>query len=311
MNGGKPLTTTTSLPEHDEADERADDRAGGRQGLDGGRFMRRPSSAVALAEVAPDLARRRETTASSRSASDRGRGSSTGMSATTRPGRGDRTTIRSATRIASGMLWVTRTIVVAGALPEAEQLEVEALAGERVERAERLVEEEHLGLERERRASATRCWVPPDSSDGRLSTTPGSSATSSGSSAEALPAALGRPAGELERVGDVVGGRAPRQEARLLEDEADARVRAVDRRAVERDAAPIRRSRPAMTRRSVDLPLPLGPMRATMPPAGTPGRCRRGPAACRRRGAGRDRSTPSSLEVGGRRLIGRPRRAAA
>ena len=36
------------------------------------------------------------------------------------------------------------------ALPEPQELEVEPLAGQRVERAERLVEQEHLGLERER-----------------------------------------------------------------------------------------------------------------------------------------------------------------
>ena len=48
------------------------------------------------------------------------------------------------------MLWVTITIVVAGPLPEPQQLEVEPLAGQRVERAERLVEQQHLGLERER-----------------------------------------------------------------------------------------------------------------------------------------------------------------
>ena len=47
------------------------------------------------------------------------------------------------------MLWVTRTIVVAGALPQPKQLEVEPLPGQRVEGAERLVEQEHLGLERE------------------------------------------------------------------------------------------------------------------------------------------------------------------
>ena len=34
--------------------------------------------------------------------------------------------------------------------PEAEQLEVESFAAQRIERAERLVEQEHRGLERER-----------------------------------------------------------------------------------------------------------------------------------------------------------------
>ena len=45
--------------------------------------------------------------------------------------------------------------------------------------------------------------------------------TSSSSSASRARAPGGRPAGELERVGDVAGGRPPRQEPRLLEDEPD------------------------------------------------------------------------------------------
>ena len=172
---------------------------------------------------------------------DRGRGRSTGRSATTRPGRADRTTIRSATRIASAMLWVTSTIVGRGPLPEAQQLEVEALAGQRVEGAERLVEQQHLGLEGEGPGQGdplarSRRTAPPAG----WRATPGSRATSSARARQPLAPPVGRPAGELERVGDVVGGRAPRQQARLLEDEADARIRAVDRRAVEADVAGVR-----------------------------------------------------------------------
>ena len=48
------------------------------------------------------------------------------------------------------MLWVTITMVGRGALPEPQQLEVEPLAGQRVEGAERLVEQQDLRLERER-----------------------------------------------------------------------------------------------------------------------------------------------------------------
>ena len=66
------------------------------------------------------------------------------------------------------MLWVTMHDGRRRALPEAQELEVEALAGQRIERAERLVEQEHLGLERERPGEARRAGcVPPDSSDGR------------------------------------------------------------------------------------------------------------------------------------------------
>ena len=48
--------------------------------------------------------------------------------------------------------------------------------------------------------------------------------------AEPRVAPLARPAGELERVRDVVGDRPPRQQPRLLEHEPDPRVRAGDRR---------------------------------------------------------------------------------
>ena len=175
----------------------------------------------------------------------RGRGRSTAMSATTRPGRGDRTTTRSATRIASGMLWVTITIVVAGAFPEAQQLQVEPLAGQGVERAERLVEQQDLGLEGQRpgeRHPLARPARQLGRPGGRRPPDRGRPARS------ARPAAprrrsVGQP-GELERIGDVVGGRAPGQQPRLLEDEPDPRVRPGDRRAVEERLA-ARRARAA------------------------------------------------------------------
>src|SRR5439155_3820489 len=53
-----------------------------------------------------------DTIAPSRRARDRGRGASMGTTAATRPGPGVITTTRSASRIASGMLWLTMTIVV-------------------------------------------------------------------------------------------------------------------------------------------------------------------------------------------------------
>ena len=48
------------------------------------------------------------------------------------------------------MLWVTMHDGRRGPVPQAEQLEVEPLAGQRIERAERLVEQQDRGLERER-----------------------------------------------------------------------------------------------------------------------------------------------------------------
>src|SRR4029079_9179222 len=52
--------------------------------------------------------------------------------------------------------------------------------------------------------------------------------------ADAGGAPLLRPAGELERVRDVVGDRPPRQQPRVLEHEADPPVGATDRVSVER-----------------------------------------------------------------------------
>ena len=159
------------------------------------------------------------------------------MSATTRPGRGDRTTTRSAIRIASGMLWVTMTMVVAA--------RSQRRSSSRSKRSRLSASSALNGSSRRRtagssasaRASATRWAVPPDSSEGRESATAGSRPTRSISVATRGRPALGRPAGELERIGDVVGGRAPRQETRLLEDQPDARIGADDRRSIEEGLA--------------------------------------------------------------------------
>ena len=63
------------------------------------------------------------------------------------------------------------------------------------------------------------------------------------------------------------------------------------------------RSRPAMTRRSVDLPLPLGPMRATMPPPGT---SRSMPSRTGRRAAVATRERqPDAVAARGRRVAAR------
>ncbi len=118
-------------------------------------------------------------------------------------------------------------------LPQPEELEVEALAGQRIERAERLVEQEHVRLERERTcegdplARATRELGRPRRDDRRVEP------DEIGQAVEAFPPAPGVPAGELERVGDVGGRRPPRQQPRLLEYETDPRVGALDHHAIE------------------------------------------------------------------------------
>ena len=186
MNGGKPPTTTTACQTSDEDGQRRRPTHGepGRCGLRAApsRGAARISAAVPAATAGVERVER-----------PRPRRRRSGSSATTRPGRGDMTTTRSATRIASGMLWVTITIVVGGALAELEQLEVEAFAGQRVERAERLVEEQHLGLERERpgeRHALARS--PPDIWTGRASSAAPSRPTSSARSSEARGADVRR-----------------------------------------------------------------------------------------------------------------------
>ena len=243
MNGGRPVRTTiafqtrtktTKAPTTGSQVERLTTTSSaetpGRVAVSASAAAGR-SCCLGVAEVGPDLAPGagggRLVEVGDR---PRPRQWSTGMSATTRPGRGDRTTTRSAIRIASGMLWVTITMVVAArsqsrssSRSKRSRLSASsALNGSSSRRT--------AGSSASARASATRWAVPPDSSDGRESATAGSRPTRSISVGEARGAALGGPAGELERIGDVVGGRAPRQQARLLEDQPDARVGAGDRR---------------------------------------------------------------------------------
>ena len=67
---------------------------------------------------------------------------------------------------------------------------------------------------------------------------------------------------------DIVGDAEPGQQPRLLEDDADFRMRRGDRRLIEASPCPsVARSRPAMARSSVDLPQPEPPMMATISPS--------------------------------------------
>ena len=85
-----------------------------------------------------------------------------------------------------------------GSLPEAEQLEVETLARQRIEGAERLVEKQHLGLERERpRECDTLAGATRELGRARTDDR-GIEANEVGESVEPLAAASGVPAGKLE-----------------------------------------------------------------------------------------------------------------
>ena len=182
-----------------------------------------------------------------------------GRGPATRPGWGERTTISSASRTASAMLCVTTTMVVPVRCQSPSSSIVEALAGQRVEGAERLVEEQHRWVAGERArdrralAHATRQLVRV----GALERAPAPTRSSSSARARAVRPA---DAGELERKGDVVdrpcaraAGAAPGTRARR----ARRRRRPVPRRSGSRRASG--RSSPAISRSSVLLPEPFGP----------------------------------------------------
>ena len=179
-----------------------------------------------------------------RSSRRRGRASAGTTTAATRPGRGDSTTTRSASSTASEMLWVTTTTVVGGLRPEAEQLDVEALPGQRVERAERLVEEEHRRAQGERPRERHALAHPARQAVG----TRGREPVEPDQPQELVRPrlALGRgPAGQLERVGDVRERVTPRQETRLLEHEADGGIRSADGPALDLDRSRVGGEQPA------------------------------------------------------------------
>ena len=93
-----------------------------------------------------------------------------------------------------------------GTLPEAQELQVEPLAGQRIERTERLVQEQDLRLERERPrerdtlAGAAGQLRRSVRGDARIQ------ADKLGEQLQSLAASLDGPAGQFQRVRDV-GGR--------------------------------------------------------------------------------------------------------
>ncbi len=111
-----------------------------------------PFSVVAMpAHLLPQLVR--DVAARSATGCDsmrRGRGITTGNSATTRPGRLESSTTRSPRRTASRTLWVTNRIVSPCSLPQPLELVVQEVARHRVEGAERLVHQQDVGVLRQR-----------------------------------------------------------------------------------------------------------------------------------------------------------------
>ena len=136
-------------------------------GVDRSARERQPSAMAAHLLAQPVGDRRRRARRPRAESMRRGRGMSTGNSSATRPGRLDSSTTRSPRRTASRTLWVTKTTVSAGLAPDPLELVVQDVAGHRVERAERLVHEQHVGVlgerarERDALAHAARQLVRP------------------------------------------------------------------------------------------------------------------------------------------------------
>ena len=211
------------------------------------------------------------------------------------PTRHSRTTGRAATtaarparpsRTASRTSWVTNRIVRAGGLPDPQQLALQHVAGDRVERRERLVHQQHAGTAL---GSLPRSWPPargPARRAGACRRTARAGACRP--ARRAGPATAARPRARRRsrrpRPASCSGsstlrrGREPRQQRGLLEHER--RARGAERRSRPRVGA----SSPATRLSSVDLPQPDAPSRQTNSPGcDRAGRCRRSAATARRR----------------------------
>ena len=121
-----------------------------------------------------------------------------------------------------------------GVRPQIEQMVLQIDAGEGVERRERLVEQQHLRPRHQRARDRDALRLAA----GQLAR-PHIGLVGEADARQRLGDALRRSAlgPVLEAEADIVGDRQPRQQPRLLEDDADLLVRRGDRRAVEHDRA--------------------------------------------------------------------------
>ena len=149
-----------------------------------------------------------------------------------------------------------------GLLPQREQLDVEAFAGQRVERAERLVEQEHRRAQGERPGERDPLAHPA-----RQPVRPGGGEPVEADEPEQLVRprlAVGdRRPGELERVGDIVERVPPRRRRGSWNTNPTAGSGPVTGRPSTSTVPSSAASSPPAIRRSVLLPLPFGPMTAT------------------------------------------------
>ena len=188
--------------------------------------------------------------------------------ATTVPGRDDSSTTRWPSRTASRTSWVTNRIAVPVACPDPQQLALQHVAGDRVQRRERLVHQQHPGRPSPRRRPSWRPARGPARRAGACRRTARAAACRPARRAGPAPAARRRARrrsrrpwpGELQRQLDVAPRGQPRQQRGLLEHERRPRRAELDRRPC------VGSSSPATRLSSVDLPQPDAPSRQTNSP---------------------------------------------
>ncbi len=188
------------------------------------------------------------------------------------------------------------------ALANGEQVVVELVAGDFVQGAERLVEEQEARRHAERPGDRSAHAHPAGELPGKQARR-GLEAHQGQHPPNALPPPVGGLAPELERQLDIGGDPAPGQEGRVLKHEEQLLAGPLGVPARDADRPLRGRARPAISRSRVDLPQPLGPMKLTNSPAST-SRSRpastAGPAP--KRLPTRSRRTRGEADIAGRSL---------
>ena len=170
--------------------------------------------------------------------------------------------MRSPSTIASSIEWVTNTMVLrsSGRSISLQQLLLQDLARLRVERGERLVHQQDRRVDRERAHEADALLHAARELIGIMPLEPGEA-----DEIEIMPDALGDRraglrAGHRQPERRVLVDRLPRQQPEVLKDHGDAVRRSGNRRARRPQARrSLRSMSPAIQRRNVVLPQPLGP----------------------------------------------------
>ena len=165
------------------------------------------------------------------------------------------TAMRSPILIASSMSWVTKTIVLRSSRLQAQELVLQALAVDRVDRAERLVHQHQRRVGGERAGDADALALAA----GQLrrvavAPSPRSSADELEQLVDARADALLVPAEQLRDGGDVVGDRLVREQADLLDHVADLAPQLGRRRGRGRSRPPSRMSPLGDVDHAVDHP---------------------------------------------------------